>query len=602
MIFFLLVLGILFTSSCNAAVLGTPPSTAQLIRQIRESALQEPPGLEIQSLLAAAELLQPTEPSAADGFIRDCLALLESGRSIEAQITTKVLEAGMRANPAEVLQSVPLIPDQRAADNALISYYLKQRCPKKAIAVVDQSRRQGLTGLSGAILILGQLIQQQPREGVGFFNEMLSSAPSTLKPEQALFLLRAVREVVLINPLLALRAIFRVAVSAQSGEFSRAFPGTLKAKYRIGGRDVWTSDIRESVLLPALAYLHVLAPDKYAEFAAGSDHQELLNAVTWETLLKSTQPLQIVWFNPDSRPAPKAEIVALAGRDLAPRGSASLLPVQAEGRAPERSLDDLFEKLSQGETSSRARRAMERRALQRIRRMPPDRERVGAAAELLSLAAGQESAATLEPIAAFLLDSLRPLASGTLPSSVGDPGDVWCASMYSFTALQIHQHRMTAPQNDPSLRTRLALLDLRDRLQEAYDFKLKDTKAHEYTLRQFRGHVVLLRFWSPQCGTCVRSLPELERFYRENARKNVVLLTIDDEQAPVTGSIPETRGYTFPLLSDDDGAVSGYFGISVIPTTIAIDRTGRIAGSIVGDVSSDEFRQMIRNVKRSQGK
>ncbi|MDQ2947470.1 MAG: hypothetical protein M3Y27_16305, partial [Acidobacteriota bacterium] len=107
MIFLLLVFATLFTSSCNAAVLGSPGSSEQLIRRIRQSALREPPGLKIQSLLAAAELLRPTEPSAADGFIRDCLTLLESGESIEAQITTKVLEAGMRINPAEVLQSVP---------------------------------------------------------------------------------------------------------------------------------------------------------------------------------------------------------------------------------------------------------------------------------------------------------------------------------------------------------------------------------------------------------------------------------------------------------------------------------------------------------------
>lgn len=601
MTFLFLVFAILFISSCNAAAVATPRSTEQLIRQIRESAPREPPGLELQSLLAAAELLRPTEPSAANGFIRDCLALLESAKSIEAQVTTKVLEAGMQMDPAEVLQSIRFIPDQRAVDNALIGYYLKQRCPKKAIALVDQCRREGLTGLSGAILILGQLIQQQPNEGIGFFNEMLSSAPSTLNPEQALFLLRAVREVVLINPPLARRAIFRVAVSTQSGEFSRAFPGTLTAKYRIGGRDVWTRDIRESVLLPALAYLHVLAPNKYAEFAAGSEHKELLNAVTWETLLKSTQPLQIVWLKADSKPVPKAEIVALAG-DLSPRGSASLLPVEAQKTATERPLDDLFEKLSQGETSDRAWRAIERQALQEIRRMPADRERVGTAAELLSLAGGQESAATLEPITGFLLDSLRPLASGTLPSSVGDPGDVWCASMYSFVASQIHQHRMTGPENDPSLRTRLALIDLRDRLQEAYDFRLKDTKAHQYTLRQFRGHMVLLQFWSRQCGTCVRSLPGLEKIYRENARKNVVVLAIRDEQAPCTGSLPETQGYTFPLLSDDDGAVSGYFGISVVPTTVAIDQTGRIAGSIVGDTSSDQLRQMIARANRRQGK
>ena len=66
----------------------------------------------------------------------------------------------------------------------------------------------------------------------------------------------------LANPQLALRAVFRIAVSAQSAEFSRGFPGTLTAKYRIGGRDVWATDVHDCVLLPALAYLRVLAPDE----------------------------------------------------------------------------------------------------------------------------------------------------------------------------------------------------------------------------------------------------------------------------------------------------------------------------------------------------
>ncbi len=596
MIFLLLAFAILFISSGSAAV-GTPPSpTEQLIERIRDDAGREPPGLEIQSLLAAAEILHPTDPSAADSFIRDCLEILKSGTHIEAQITTNVLETGMRMDPAEVLRSVPSVPDRRAVDNALIGYYLKQGAPEKAIALVDESR-QGLTDLSGAILILRQLVQQQPGAGVAFFNQMLSSAPRRLNPEEALFLLRAVREVVLVDPKLALRAVFRIAESAESSEFSRGFPGTLTAKYRIAGRDIWTSDIRESVLLPALAYLHVLTKDEYAEFSVSPEHERLLSAVTWETVLKSTQPLQIVWLKANSKPAPQAELTALGGRELSSPGPASLLPVRDEKSAAEESLDQLFERLRQQEISNHARGVIERQALREIRRMPPDRQRLGAAAELLSLASVQESAAKLEPITGFILSSLLPLARGSLMSSVGDPEDAWCGSMYSFVALQIHQHHMTTLENDPSLTTRLALLDLRDRLQEAYDFSLKDTNARRYTFRQFRGHVVVLRFWSPACGTCVRNLPGLEKFYRENARKHVVVLAISDEPKAVASSFLTTRGYTFPFLFDDDGLVSGYFGISVIPTTIVIDQTGRIAGSIVGDAQSAQLRQIVRKVK-----
>ncbi len=389
MILFVLAFAILFTSSGSAAVTSSG-STQLLIQRVRESARREPPGLEIQSLLAAAELLRPTEPSAAATFIRDCLAILESGEHIDAQITTNVLETGMRIDPADVLQTVPFIPDRRAVGNVLIDYYLRQGHPEEAIALADRSRLQGLTDLSGAVLILRQLVRQQPGGAVAFFNKMLSSLPPTLNPEEALFLLRCVREIVLANPPLALEAIRRIAVSAESDKFSSGLPGTLTAKYRIAGRDIWTTDVRESVLLPASAYLHVLTPDKHPEFPLNPEWQNLLSAVNWQTILKSTQPLQIVWSKPDSKPVPKAEGIALAGRELSPAASASLLPRKPEESAPERSVDDLFERLQQPDVSKRARSAMERQALQQIRGMSPDRQRVGAAAKLLSLAAVQE--------------------------------------------------------------------------------------------------------------------------------------------------------------------------------------------------------------------
>jgi peroxiredoxin len=169
--------------------------------------------------------------------------------------------------------------------------------------------------------------------------------------------------------------------------------------------------------------------------------------------------------------------------------------------------------------------------------------------------------------------------------------------MYTFVASQIHQHHMTSLENDPSLTTRLALLNLRDRLQETYDFTLKDMNARQYTLRQFRGHVVVLRFWSAQSGTSLRSLTALEKLYRKNAKKSVVVLAISDEAETVTGSFREMGNYTFPFLFDNDGAVSGYFGISVIPTTIVIDQNGRIASSIVGDSPSTQLRQIIGKAK-----
>jgi hypothetical protein len=133
MILLFLVFTLLFMASASAKVTEPTGSTQKLVQRIRDSAHREPPGLEIQSLLATAELLRSSQPSAADNFIRDCLTILESRKRIEAQTTTNVLEIGMRIDPADVLQSAPLIADRRALANALISYYLRLGQPERAM-------------------------------------------------------------------------------------------------------------------------------------------------------------------------------------------------------------------------------------------------------------------------------------------------------------------------------------------------------------------------------------------------------------------------------------------------------------------------------------
>lgn len=82
----------------------------------------------------------------------------------------------------------------------------------------------------------------------------------------------------------------------------------------------------------------------------------------------------------------------------------------------------------------------------------------------------------------------------------------------------------------------------------------------------------------------------------------MVVLAIGGEPGAVTGSFLKAGRYTFPFLRDGDAAVSGYFGVSVIPTTIVIDEKGRIAGSIVGEAPAAQLRLMVQKAKCRQRK
>jgi hypothetical protein len=76
------------------------------------------------------------DPGAADTFIHDCLAILKSGRPIDAQITTKIFEVAMQINPREALPQLASVTDRRAVANALMSDYLRQGCPERAVALI----------------------------------------------------------------------------------------------------------------------------------------------------------------------------------------------------------------------------------------------------------------------------------------------------------------------------------------------------------------------------------------------------------------------------------------------------------------------------------
>ena len=96
-------------------------------------------------------------------------------------------------------------------------------------------------------------------------------------------------------------------------------------------------------------------------------------------------------------------------------------------------------------------------------------------------------------------------------------------------------------------------------------------------LSEHRGEVVLLAFWSSQCATCITQLAALDELEQTYHPAGLVTLGISVEDDPARATrFAAAHPARFPLLLDRSKGVSRAYGIDRLPTTVLIDRRGRV--------------------------
>jgi peroxiredoxin len=110
----------------------------------------------------------------------------------------------------------------------------------------------------------------------------------------------------------------------------------------------------------------------------------------------------------------------------------------------------------------------------------------------------------------------------------------------------------------------------------APDFSLRDLDGRTVDLRALRGQPVLLDFWATWCGECRQALPSVELLHR-GLKDRLAVFGIDNEEPELAREYLQKYGYTLRTLVDrKDQAVSLYH-VNGWPTTVLIDRDGKIA-------------------------
>jgi peroxiredoxin len=113
----------------------------------------------------------------------------------------------------------------------------------------------------------------------------------------------------------------------------------------------------------------------------------------------------------------------------------------------------------------------------------------------------------------------------------------------------------------------------------AIDFRLDTLKHERFYLNQYRGKVVVLAFWSTWCTVCKTEMVELKSFTASPEYKNVVVAAAcnDPENIDDMKTIIKNLGIDYPVLLDKKANIYKKLKMSVVPTTIVIDQSGKIS-------------------------
>lgn len=131
--------------------------------------------------------------------------------------------------------------------------------------------------------------------------------------------------------------------------------------------------------------------------------------------------------------------------------------------------------------------------------------------------------------------------------------------------------------------------------------------GEQVSLADFRGKVVVVNVWGSWCGPCRAEAPMLAQASRDLAGKGVVFLGIDSRDPSKDAAKAFVRRFDIPYASlyDQQGATllafHGTLTPNSVPSTVVVDPQGRVAGSVLGNLSRTTLDDLVEDARSGGG-
>jgi thiol-disulfide isomerase/thioredoxin len=121
-----------------------------------------------------------------------------------------------------------------------------------------------------------------------------------------------------------------------------------------------------------------------------------------------------------------------------------------------------------------------------------------------------------------------------------------------------------------------------------------DADGKTLSLRDFAGKLVLVNLWATWCAPCRREMPSLERLQTRLGDK-LTILAISEDRGGSKAVAPFIANLGLKVVKtylDPESAVGHAFKVDGLPTSVLIDRQGRVLGRVEGEAEWDSPKML----------
>jgi len=136
-----------------------------------------------------------------------------------------------------------------------------------------------------------------------------------------------------------------------------------------------------------------------------------------------------------------------------------------------------------------------------------------------------------------------------------------------------------------------------------------DLKGKPVDLASYKGQVVLVNFWATYCKPCLTEIPWMVEFQDRYGPRGyqTIGINMDEEGADFVkkwlaepqlgiGGEPVHLKFNYPQFLGDSAVADAYGGLIGLPTTLLINREGKVVKRYIGISSKEKFEKAIEEL------